>query len=111
MPTEITPTEVEQKRQNDDTVQIIDIREREAYKEGHIPESHNLPISELDERIENIEWVNDNDEEIVVACYIGETSVQAARMLEDYEATGNATVSTMTGGYEEWSGDLKLGSP
>jgi thiosulfate sulfurtransferase len=107
MPTEITPQEYQQRRQNGKNVQLIDIRDTEAYEEGHIPEADNIPLEELGDRAEEKEWVTDEGDEIVVACYIGETSVQAARMLEAYEGTGNATVSTMAGGYEDWSGDLK----
>lgn len=106
MPQEITPKEVERKQQNGDRVQIIDIRDTEAYEDGHIPDSDNLPIDELTDHVDDVEWMNNDDEEIVVACYIGESSIQAARMLEAYEGTGNATVSTMVGGYEEWSGAL-----
>lgn len=107
MPTEITPQEFKERRQNGKNIQIIDIRDADAYEEGHIPEADNVPLEELGDQAEEMEWVTDNDEEIVVACYIGETSVQAARMLEAYEGTGNATVSTMIGGYEKWPGDLK----
>lgn len=110
MPTEITPQELEQRKQNGNSVQLIDIRDTEAYEEGHIPEAENIPLDELDNRAEEIDWVTDDTDEIVVACYIGETSVQAARMLEAYEGTGNATVSTMAGGYEEWSGELERGT-
>lgn len=106
MPNEISPDEVERKQQNGSFVQIIDIRDSEAYEEGHIPDAEHLPLEELADRVEDVEWVSDEDEEIVVACYIGESSVQAARMLEAYDGTGSATVSTMSGGYEEWSGPL-----
>lgn len=106
MPQEISPEVVEHKRQNGNSVQIVDIRDTEAYEEGHIPDAENLPLEELADRVEEVEWVSNDDEEIVVACYIGESSIQAARMLEAYEGTGSATVSTMAGGYEEWSGPL-----
>lgn len=109
MPSEITPKELKQRQQNGNSIQLIDIRDTEAYEEGHIPESENIPLDELGDRAEEIEWGTDDTDEIVVACYIGETSVQAARMLEAYEGTGNATVSTMAGGYEEWSGGLETG--
>jgi thiosulfate sulfurtransferase len=110
MPTEITPQELEQRQQNGNSVQLIDIRDTEAYEEGHIPGSENIPLDALGDRAEEIDWGTDETDEIVVACYIGETSVQAARMLEAYVGTGNATVSTMAGGYEEWSGELERGT-
>lgn len=106
MPAEITSREVKRRQQNGDSMQLVDIRDTESYEEGHIPGAENIPIEEFGDRTEEVDWVTDDDEEIVVACYIGETSVQAARMLEDYEGTGNATVSTLVGGYEEWSGEL-----
>lgn len=106
MPQEISPEEVKRKHQNGSPVQVIDIRDTEAYEEGHIPDAEHLPLEELADRVEEVEWASDDDEEIVVACYIGESSVQAARMLEAYDGTGSATVSTMSGGYEEWSGPL-----
>lgn len=110
MPEEITPDDVEEKQRAGDDPQIVDIRDADAFAEGHIPGARNLPLSEFDDRVKEVEWADDETDEIVVACYIGESSVQAARMLDAYDGTGSATVTTMAGGYEEYEGTLESGS-
>lgn len=107
MPGEISPEDVEEKQRNGDDLQIVDIRDADAFADGHIPGATNLPLAEFDDRVKEVEWADDETEEIVVACYIGESSVQAARLLDAYDGTGDATVTTMAGGYDEYEGDLE----
>lgn len=104
MVTELSTAEV-MERLGDD-LQIVDIRPQHAFERGHIPGAMNVPFPELLDHIEEIEW----EDEIVVACPIGQSSVQAAGLIESYEGVGSdALVASMAGGYEDWEYELESG--
>lgn len=103
MVVELTPDDVKRKIDEDD-VQIVDIRQPNAFAAGHIPGAINIPMPEFPRRVPEHEWGND----IVVACPIGQSSIQAARLLESFEGVDpDATVASMAGGYDEWEYDLE----
>lgn len=84
-------------------VQVVDIRSPTQFVDGHIPGAINIPMAELPRRVQEYEW----GDEIVVACPIGQSSIQAARLIESYEGVdSDATVASMAGGYEEWDYEL-----
>ncbi|QHS16280.1 rhodanese-like domain-containing protein [Halopenitus persicus] len=100
---EISPEDVESKLDDED-VQIVDIRGPGQFKRGHIPGAINIPMSDLPSRIDEHEW----GDEIVVTCPIGQSSVQAARLISSFEAVDDdARVASMAGGYREWDGELE----
>ncbi|MFB6127771.1 MAG: rhodanese-like domain-containing protein [Halolamina sp.] len=87
-------------------VQVIDIRPEEAFRAGHVPGAMNVPMSELPARIEELDLAD----EVVVACPIGQSSVQAARLIDSFEAVDDDdTVASMAGGYEAWEYELERG--
>ncbi|MFC6613915.1 rhodanese-like domain-containing protein [Halopenitus salinus] len=101
---EVTPDEVEGKLKANGDVQIVDIRSPRQYADGHIPGAINVPMAELPRRVEEHDW----GEEVVVACPIGQSSIQAAKLIESYEAVDDdARVASMEGGYRAWDGDLE----
>lgn len=103
MTEEISPEEVKKKLDSDEDVQIIDIRSPLHYAQGHIPGSKNIPLPKLTSELHKHEW----GDEIIVACQIGESSVQAARLLKAYEGVDEgAKVASMSGGYEGWEYEL-----
>lgn len=101
---EITSSELWSKIQDDDRVQIIDIRSEQEFVKGHIPGAINIPFNRFAQEVDKHNW----DETIVVACPMGESSLQAARLLESYEGvTNNSNVINLAGGYNEWDYDLE----
>ena len=99
---EVTPEEVREKLSED--VQIVDTRPPAEFKAGHIPGAINIPLQELPQRIDEVEW----GDEIVCACPIGQSSIQAARLIKSYEGVdGDARVASMEGGYQEWEYELE----
>ena len=77
---------------------------RQDYEDGHIPGAINVPMTELPSRIDEIEWGDD----VVVACPIGQSSIQAARLIGSYEDVEDAeNVRSMSGGYQAWDYDLE----
>ena len=98
---EVTPDEVKNKLEE---AQIVDIRQPPQYASGHIPNAINIPLSELPRRIGEHEWGDD----IVVVCPIGQSSIQAARLIESFEDVDeDASVTSMAGGYDAWEYELE----
>lgn len=101
---EIEPEEVKRKIDEGEPIQIIDIRSPAEFAMGHIPGAENVPMHELPRRVDDIEW----GEDVVVACPIGQSSIQAARLIGSYEGVGeSAAVKSMAGGYQAWTYDLE----
>lgn len=102
---EVTPDEVEAKL-DDDGVQIVDIRQPAQFEQGHIPGAINIPMTELPARVGEYDW----EDEVVVTCPIGQSSVQAAKLIGSFEAVDeDASIASMEGGYQEWDGELENG--
>lgn len=97
----MTVTEIDPDDVNPKTADVIDIRDRDDFEEGHIPGAKNIPLDDLEEAVDDREW----DDEVVVVCYVGQTSRQAARLIDAY--ADDATVASMAGGYEDWGGPLQ----
>jgi rhodanese-related sulfurtransferase len=101
---EIEPDELKERIEDGDTPQIIDIRNNENFSQGHIPGAENVPFPDLTQRIEEHEWSDD----VVVACPIGESSQQAARLIESYEGF-DGKVANLVDGYRGWEYGLEEG--
>lgn len=100
---DITPEDLKARLDAGEDVQVIDIRPERAFRQGHIPGAENLPFDQFASEVEHREWYDD----IVVVCPMGESSVQAARLLESYEGVAaDARVANLAGGYQEWEYDL-----
>lgn len=103
---ELTPEELEEKLEDeDDDLQVVDIRNPRQYAEGHVPGAINVPMAELPRRVDEHEW----GEEIVVVCPIGQSSIQAAKLIGSFEEVDDdARIASMKGGYRAWDGDLEI---
>jgi rhodanese-related sulfurtransferase len=105
---EMTPEQLHERLANGDrdSLQVVDIRTEAEFREGHVPGAINVPFPEFPERIGAVDW----GEEIVCVCPIGQSSLQAARLLEAYEGVDpGATVANLEGGYEAYDYDLERG--
>ncbi|ERG95445.1 rhodanese-like domain-containing protein [Haloquadratum walsbyi] len=110
MVSEVDPETVKEQLETDNfdvkemnEIQIIDIRSQTQFEQGHLPEAINIPLDKLPRRIEEVDW----KQNIVVACPIGQSSVQAARLIQSYEnIPDSATVQSMAGGYDAWEYEL-----
>ena len=100
----LSAAQLQEKLSRDEDVQVIDTRAPAAFADGHVPGAENVPYPEFAARIADVDW----GEEIVLVCERGESSLQAARILESYEGVDDETlVANLAAGYEDWDGDLE----
>ncbi|MFW8053757.1 rhodanese-like domain-containing protein [Vagococcus fluvialis] len=80
-------------------VTIIDVRETFEYEMGHIPESINMPLSELGETFETLE----KETPYFLICQSGSRSATAGEFLgmQGYDVTN------ILGGMGSWPGDIE----
>ncbi len=63
---------------NDDTLMILDVRNREEYKNEHIRNAKNIPLDQLEERTGKLP----RNKDILIYCQNGGRSIRAIRKLE-----------------------------
>ena len=78
---------------------LVDVREKEEYREGHLEGAISLPRGFLDMRVE--ETVPDKSTRIIAYCASGTRSLLAGKLLKDM---GYKAVVSMAGGYTAWKG-------
>jgi rhodanese-related sulfurtransferase len=76
---------------------LIDVREVHEYKQGHLANSVNIPLSVLKERLADIP----KDRPVFLYCRSGMRSKQAAGILLDH---GYKDLTHMNGGILGWNG-------
>ena len=64
---------------NQDNAFLIDLRESEAFQNGHITNSINIPFNNLANRTNEI---NQNDKSIILICDMGSVSPNAGEILK-----------------------------
>lgn len=101
---EITPDELHRRLEDGEDIQIVDIRTEREFRRGHIPGSENIPFVRFTREVAEHDWAD----EIVIACPRGESSQQAARLLESYEGIDDGTwIANLAQGLEAWDYELE----
>ncbi|MGQ8364187.1 thiosulfate sulfurtransferase GlpE [Glaciecola sp. 1036] len=87
--------ELTKERLDKGEIKVVDIRDEQSFEVGHIPSAYHLTNGSL------TNFMNENDFEvpIVVCCYHGISSQQAAQYLIHQ---GFEEVYSMDGGFEAW---------
>lgn len=80
--------------------QLIDLREREVFKTGHILGARNLPLSQLNTRMKELR----KDKPIYLYCANGTRSGRAALTLK---RKGYNEIYMLSGGFKKWTGKIK----
>lgn len=94
---EVTVDEVKNRLERGENWTLLDVREREEYREGHLDTAISLPRGFLEIRIE--ESVPDKSTPIIAYCAGGVRSLIAARTLKEM---GYENIISMSGGYTAW---------
>lgn len=76
-------------------VKIVDIRDEQSFALGHIPGAYHLTNDSITQFMQN----NDFDVPVIVCCYHGVSSQQAAQYMIHQ---GFKEVYSMDGGFEAW---------
>lgn len=77
---------------------LVDIRNMDAYDQGHIQGAINIPIRILPFKFNQL----DKDKDILVICYVGGSSVMASKVL----SKAGFKVKNVIGGMQAWNGAL-----
>ncbi|GLR69122.1 thiosulfate sulfurtransferase GlpE [Agaribacter marinus] len=98
----ISPEQTKQ-RLDKGEIKIVDIRDDQSFELGHIPNSFHLTNGSL------VNFMNENDFDtpVVVCCYHGISSQQAAQYLIHQ---GFEEVYSMDGGFEAWRANYAFDS-
>jgi sulfur-carrier protein adenylyltransferase/sulfurtransferase len=102
---EITATELKQRLDKGDDIQIIDVREAHEYEIGQIPNSKLIPLGQVLNRMNEI----DPERETVVHCKMGGRSAKAIDALQRAGFTGK--LANLEGGITAWSNDVDPSVP
>jgi rhodanese-related sulfurtransferase len=96
----VNPREAQEKLSQKPKPCLLDVRQPEEYRTGHIPGAKLIPLGELDRRMRELP----RNQEIICVCASGSRSMSATRKLA--EAGYNA--ANLRGGMNAW---LRSGLP
>jgi sulfur-carrier protein adenylyltransferase/sulfurtransferase len=96
---EIQPTQLAQRLERGEKLEIIDVREPYEWEIGHIPGARLVPLDRIAEEIPRL----DKRRETILYCKVGARSAYAAQQLT---RAGVADVSNLAGGILRWIDDV-----
>src|SRR6266849_3372761 len=94
---EETPADLERRLKSGEPVTVIDVRDPDEYRDGHIEAATNISRGFLEFRVGTA--VSDPSTPIVLYCQTGLRSMLAAKALKEL---GYSTVINLQGGYQKW---------
>ncbi|BCB95591.1 sulfurtransferase [Dissulfurispira thermophila] len=98
----ISPDEARRLFEKNRDILLLDVRQPEEYKNGHIPGAVLLPLPELPDRLGELNVRNG----IITYCRLGRRSLAAAQLIADER---DAEVYTIDGGIMAWNGFVAKG--
>ncbi|HEX8492383.1 MAG TPA: rhodanese-like domain-containing protein [Pyrinomonadaceae bacterium] len=102
---EMTATELKQRLDQGDDIQIIDVREPNEYQFARLPNSVHIPLGQILNRMSEI----DASRETVVHCKMGGRSAKAIEALKRAGFTGQ--LINLKGGITAWSNEVDPSVP
>ena len=96
---EISGPELQAALDSDEKPLIVDIRNGRQFERLHIPDSINIPLAELPQRVETLR----DADHVVTVCPHGKASVKAARLITSFEGF-DGTVESLSCGITGWEG-------
>jgi rhodanese-related sulfurtransferase len=102
---EITATELKQRLDKGDDIQIIDVREQKEYDFARIPDSKLIPLGQVINRMDEI----DPNRETVMHCKGGGRSAHAIEALKRSGFQGR--LLNLKGGITAWSNEVDPSVP
>lgn len=80
--------------------QLIDVREPQEFKKGHILGARNIPVTQMKQRLVEIR----KDKPVYLYCQSGSRSARAAHLLNK---KGYEDLNQLQGGFKKWTGKVK----
>jgi rhodanese-related sulfurtransferase len=77
---------------------VLDVRDHNEFRKGHIIGAVNIPFNDLEKRI--TELADKKNKPVIVVCKIGQTASSAGKQLT---AQGFESVYKLAGGISEWT--------
>ncbi|MFD1038463.1 rhodanese-like domain-containing protein [Virgibacillus byunsanensis] len=90
----------EQFREGYRKAQLIDVREPQEFKRGHILGARNIPMTQMRHRLIELR----KDKPVYLYCQSGSRSTRAAQLLHK---KGYQDINQLKGGFKKWSGKIK----
>ena len=100
----ITPTELQERLENNEKLSLIDVREPFEFEIARIEGAKLFPMSRFNEFVGQL----NPDDEMVVICHHGVRSAQVCYYLSQQ---GFDKVYNLTGGIDAWSVEVDRGVP
>lgn len=97
---EISATELKQRMDAGEDVQLIDVRQPDEYAYTHIEGAKLIPLGEIVSRMDEL----DDTKELILQCKVGGRSAQAIQMLT--RAGYKGKMANLRGGITAWSNDV-----
>lgn len=82
---------------NREDAQVIDVREPDEFVAGHLPDSRNIPVGRLDERVGELDKLKTAP--LILVCQTGARTSGACKKLEKL---GFTRVHVLDGGINAW---------
>ena len=96
---EISPQELKQRLDTDESVFLLDVREQTEYDIVHLEGARLIPLNTLPHHIDSLP----PDQEIVVYCHHGTRSLYAAAYLHQ---NGFRDAKNLAGGIDQWAAEI-----
>lgn len=80
--------------------QLIDVREPQEFKKGHILGARNIPLTQMKQRLIELR----KDKPVYLYCQSGSRSARAAELLRK---KGYQDLNQLKGGFKKWTGKIK----
>ena len=96
---EISPQELKQKLDENNSVTLLDVREQSEYDIVHLEDAQLIPLNTLPQHIDSLP----SDQEIVVYCHHGQRSLYATAYLHQ---NGYTNAKNLIGGIDQWATEI-----
>ena len=96
---EISPQELKQKLEENETVLLLDVREPSEYDIVHLEDARLIPLNTLPHHVDSLP----SDQEIVVYCHHGTRSLYATAYLQQ---NGFSDAKNLIGGIDQWTTEI-----
>lgn len=90
----------EQFREGYRKAQLIDVREPQEFKKGHILGARNIPVTQMKQRLVEMR----KDKPVYLYCQGSSRSVRAAQLLHKKKFQD---INQLKGGFKKWTGKIK----